>query len=325
MSMLPLLRTALTERLGIAHPLLLAPMAGVSGGRLAAAVSRAGGLGIVGGGYGDADWLDAQMALAGDAPVGIGFITWALQQQPQLLARALAWRPRAVFLSFGAIDRFAAEVRDGGALLIAQVQTLAQAREAAAQGADLIVAQGSEAGGHGGRRATLPLVPAVVDAVAPLPVLAAGGIADGRGLAAALMLGAAGAVCGTAFYVAEESLAHPQAKRAAVAGEGDATWRSTVFDAARDLHWPPDWDLRALRNRFSDRWEAAPEALRADVEARRHYAAAREAGDTDTAAVIVGEAADLVHAVQPAAAIVEAIVHPAARRIAEASASLPPP
>ena len=192
--------------------------------------------------------------------------------------------------------------------LVLQVQTVAAAREAKELGADVIVAEGAEAGGHGHSRSTLPLVPAVVDAVAPVPVVAAGGIADGRGLAAALMLGAAGVACGTAFYAAEEALAHPAAKGRLVAASGDATQRSTVADVARRIPWPEPWTIRTLENEFTRQWRADPERLRGDAGEIERYGRAREAGDFDTAAVIAGEAADLVRAVEPAGRIVERMV-----------------
>jgi len=177
------LKTRLTTELNIQHPILLAPMAGVSGGALAAAVTNAGGLGVIGGGYGDKEWLQRELLAAGNAPVGIGFISWALQKCPDLLNVALAREPKAIFLSFGEIRSFAPQIKRAGIPLIAQIQTVAQARAAASEGAEFIVAQGTEAGGHGGTRSTFPLVPAVVDAVGNIPVIAAGGIADGRGLA----------------------------------------------------------------------------------------------------------------------------------------------
>src|SRR5579883_2833265 len=186
--------TRLTERLGIKHPILLAQMALVSGGGLAGAVTAAGGLGIIGGGYGDAAWLESQFAAAGNHRVGCGFITWSLATRPQLLDVALAHKPAAVMLSFGDPRPFAPAIKAAGAALICQVQELAHVEEALDAGADIIVAQGSEAGGHGASRATLPFVPQVADLVArrapEAMVVAAGGIAEGRGLAAALMLGA---------------------------------------------------------------------------------------------------------------------------------------
>lgn len=304
------LKTTLTDLLGIKHPVLLAPMAGVSGGRLAAAVSRAGGLGIIGGGYGDSAWLGEQLAQCKGERFGVGFIAWALQRQPELLRQALEARPLAVLLSFAALDELATQVRDADAILIAQVQTVQQAREVVAQGAQVVVAQGAEAGGHSGLRGTLALVPAIVDAITPLPVVAAGGIADGRGLAAALMLGASGVMCGTVFYAATESLAHAQAKQRLVEASGDDTVKSVLFDLVRDRRWPPGpWQLRTLRNRFSDRWANDLAGLRSTLPAEQdHYAKANTLGDFDVAAVIAGEVADLVKSVLPAQQIVQSMV-----------------
>ena len=315
------IRTALTEVLAIRHPILLAPMAGVSGGSLAAAVTGAGGLGLIGGGYGDRDWLERELRAAGNTRIGVGFITWALERQPALLDLALDHAPAAIFLSFGDCRPFADRVTRSPARLVLQVQTVEQAKAALDAGADILVAQGTEAGGHGGRRATPPLVPAIVDIAGSVPVVAAGGIADGRGLAAALMLGAAGVLCGTAFYASDEALTHPNAKAAAVAGSGDATLRSSVFDLVRGLDWPADWNLRTLRNAFSERWAGAEAGLAGDA-VRRHYAAAVAEGDVATAAVIVGEAVDLVTRREPAAAIVERIAKEAAALLARAPTML---
>ena len=312
----------LMQRLGMALPLMLAPIALVSGGRLAAAVSRAGGFGFIGGGYGDRAWLKREFDAAEGAPVGVGFITWSLARQPGLLDLALARGPAAVFLSFGDIAPFAGPVRAAGVPLLAQVQTVAGAREAVAKGADVIVAQGAEAGGHGAARGTLALAPAVRDAIGDVPLVAAGGIADGRGMAAALMLGADAALCGTAFYAAEESLAHPRARQAAVAAGGDETRRSSVFDAARGIDWPAPWTLRARRNAFHARWEAAPEAMTAAD--RQAYAEAAAAGAPETAAVIVGEAVDLVRAVDPARRIACRITDEARRLVGTAPSLLWP-
>ncbi len=294
----------LTRMLAIEHPILLAPMAGIAGGRLAAAVSEAGGLGLIGGGYGDPDWLAGELRAAGNARIGIGFITWKLADNPVALDRALAASPAAVMLSFGEVAPFAETVKAAGRLLICQVQSVAAAREAAAAGADAIVAQGGEAGGHGAARATLPLVPAVVDAV-DCPVIAAGGIADGRGLAAALALGAQGVLMGTRFYASEEALSHDKAKQRLVEASGDATVRSSLFDIVRDLPWPEPFDIRTLDNAFFARWRGREDALREEVANQKaRYEAAAAAGDFDEAAVIAGEAADLVTAVRPAGTIV---------------------
>lgn len=311
----PSLATPLTELLQIQHPILLAPMAMVAGGALAAAVSRAGGFGIIGGGYGDQAWLETQLQLAGDASVGVGFITWSLAQQPQLLDLALAHQPRAIFLSFGELEPFATRVKDSGVKLIAQIQSLEQARAALEAGADMIVAQGAEAGGHGAARSTLPLVPEVVDAVQPLPVVAAGGIADGRGLAASLMLGASGVLMGTRFYASAESLALHAAKAHAAETSGDHTTRSAVFDILRQLDWPKPYSLRTLTNDMTRRWETDRDAVMADpAAALEAYRVAVEAEDFKVLPVIAGEATGLVNDIPPAAEIVERTVAEAVAR-----------
>ena len=307
--------TPICDILNIDHPILLAPMAGVSGGALAHAVSAAGGLGLIGGGYGNEGWLKQALQDAGNSRVGIGFITWALAHQPHLLDLALEHDPTALFLSFGELAPFAARIKDAGVILIAQVQSVAQAQRAVAQGADIIVAQGTEAGGHGGVMATLALVPAVVDVVGVVPVVAAGGIGDGRGMAASLMLGAQGVLCGTAFYASNEALTHDNAKASAIAASGEDTARSSVFDTARGLDWPDGWNLRALNNRFSTRWQDRQDVLKGDAVARQNFAQASIDGNTDIAPVIVGEGIGLVRAGEPAARIVT-------RMISEAEALL---
>lgn len=289
-------------------------MAMVAGGGLAAAVSKAGGLGFIGGGYGDHAWLEEQFALARGETVGIGFITWSLADNPVLLDVALAHEPIAVFLSFGPPGPFAAKIKQTGSMLIQQVQSVSQARTAAGMGADIIVAQGTEAGGHGASRATFPLVPAVVDAVHPVPVVAAGGIADGRGLAAALMLGACGVLMGSRFYTSAESLAHASAKSLAALSSGDNTTRSTVFDVLRRRRWPEPYTLRTLENRITDRWHDDPDGLMNDLTAQTEaYERAVKNGDMTQAAVIVGEAVDLIDGIPTAAEIVGRTVAQAAK------------
>ena len=173
--------TSLTVRLGIRHPILSAPMDLIAGARLTAAVSAAGGFGILGGGYGDKAWLEQETAklARGQHPFGIGFITWSLAKRPELLDIALAAKPHAIMLSFGDPRPFAPRIKAAGALLICQVQDEDMARQALEAGADILVAQGSEAGGHGASRTTIDIVPAIVDlAAGRVPVAAAGGIGD---------------------------------------------------------------------------------------------------------------------------------------------------
>jgi nitronate monooxygenase len=202
---------------------------------------------------------------AGNARAGVGFILWALERNLSALEVALDARPAAVMLSFGDPTSFTGQIKDAGCKTICQVQTLAQAKEAAASGADVIIAQGRDAGGHSGMtRGTMGLVPAVVDAVAPIPVVAAGGIADGRGLAAALALGAAGVSMGTRFTATRESLWDQAMKAATLAAGGDQTEQTRVFDVVRGAPWPTRYPGRALRNAFSARWHGDEEALAAD-------------------------------------------------------------
>ena len=320
-----MISTALTAQFDLAHPIVLAPMGAISGGRLAAAVSNAGALGLVGGGYGDAAWVRRELDLLKGStgrPWGIGFITWSLTAP--VLEIALASRPSAVMLSFGDPRPHAPLIKAAGAKLICQVQDLQGAAIARDCGADIIVAQGTEAGGHGASRATLPLVPAVVDLVAPIPVLAAGGIADGRGLAAALMLGAAGALIGTRFYASEEALGSPNAKRRIASAHGDQTLRTRVFDIVRNFAWPEVNTGRAIRNSFLDRWHGRDDELRAalKVETPKYWDASAK-GDVDTSVVWASEAVDLIHDIRPAADIVNGIGTEAARLLAAGAQLVP--
>jgi nitronate monooxygenase len=317
------IRTVLTEMFDLAYPLALAPMGAVSGGELAAAVSNAGGLGLVGGGYGDSQWLARELAIVATRSRrrwGVGLITWHASREAVELA--LSFRPDVFFLSFGNAAPYVPAIRAAGCRLILQVQGVEAAREAKALGADIVVAQGAEAGGHGATRATLPLVPAVVDAVHPTPVLAAGGVADGRGLTAALALGAAGAMIGTRFCVATEALTHPAAKQRMVTARGDQTARTRVFDTARGHTWPAPYTGRALRNSFLEHWHDRDQALAADADELARYRAAAQAGDFDTALVWAGEAVDLIDRVEPAAAIVERIGGDAQRWLRSAACLL---
>jgi len=292
-------------------------MAMAAGGALAGAVSRAGGLGLIGGGYGNADWLESEFANAGNQVVGCGMITWALAKKPELLDLILARNPKAVFLSFGDPAPFADQIRNAGAGLICQVQTLQDAKHAIDLGADIIVAQGAEAGGHGERRATMALVPEVADYIAraapDVLLCAAGGIADGRGLAAALMLGADGVLVGSKLWASFEALVHPHMHAAALAATGDETIRSRVMDEARGLDWPVRYDCRVLRNEFTSRWHDDIDGLRAnmDVEGPR-WTQAWQAGNVAGSNTFVGESVGMIHRVAPAGEIVKAMVDDAA-------------
>ncbi|HEY7690244.1 MAG TPA: nitronate monooxygenase [Dongiaceae bacterium] len=312
-----MLRTRLTEKLKITHPVISAPMGFASGGKLAAAVTSAGGLGLIGGGYGEEKWLREQLAAAGNQRVGCGFITWSLKKQPHLLDIALERVRGALFLSFGDPAPFAPRIKQAGLPLICQIQSLADAARAIDVGADVIVAQGSEAGGHGERRATFTLVPEVADLIArraPDTLLcAAGGVADGRGLAAALALGADGVVAGTRFWASAEALVHPNLQAAGVAASGDDTLRTTVIDIVRGFtEWPKRYDNRVLKSATTERWSGKEDELRAGMAAEMpRYAEAAAKGDTRVVSPIVGEGIGLIHGVAPAEEILQGMVRQA--------------
>jgi nitronate monooxygenase len=314
--------TALTRLLGITHPIILAPMGGVAGGRLAAAVSQAGGFGMIGGGYGNPKagyggkaWMDGEFRAAGNARIGVGYITWSLAQFPELFDQALEHAPKVFGLAFGDETLFAPRIKAAGITLLCQVQDLDGAKRALDSGADIIVAQGTEAGGHGkSGRTTMTLTPAIVDIAGKVPVVAAGGLSDGRGLAAALMLGASGILAGTRFWATPEALGSDTAKRLLTAARSDDTLRTRVFDIVRGLDWPEGYSGRAIANDFSRKWHGRERELEENLgrETEAYWAAAK-AGDTSKAVVFAGEGIDLIHDIKPAGEIVHAIAEDAER------------
>src|SRR4051812_38102988 len=311
--------TPLTQLLGIKHPILLAPMDTIAGSRLTRAVSEAGGFGILGGGYGDQERLEAETRqLSGLASFGIGFITWSLAKQPRLLDIALDAHPQAIMLSFGDPAPFAARIKASGARLICQVQSEDMATQALDAGADILIAQGTEAGGHGASRTTVDIVPSIVDlAAGRVPVVAAGGIADGRGLAAMMMLGASGVLLGTRFYASREADGAEEAKRRICAADSGATVRGIIFDLSRNNVWPAPFTGRCLVNDHARRWIGREVELMQNVAAvGADYAAAKAAGNFDIAAVIAGEAVGLIHDIPPAAEIVARIAAEAEQHLA---------
>jgi NAD(P)H-dependent flavin oxidoreductase YrpB (nitropropane dioxygenase family) len=215
-------------------------MAFAGGGALAAAVTRAGGLGLIGDGYGDPAWLDDQFDAAGDQHVGVGFITWSLRKSPSLLTDALKHRPTAVMLSFGDPRPFVDDIRDAGTVMICQCQNMEHVQDAVDVGAEIVVAQGAEAGGHG-------------------------------------------------------------------------ALRTRVADIARQIPWPRGFTARIRRNAFTDRWHGREDELEANVAIEGpRYRQAFADGDPDNTGVWFGEAAGLIHAIEPAAVIVERMVAEAA-------------
>lgn len=216
-------------------------------------------------------------------------------------------------LSFGDPRPLAVPIRRAGSKLIVQVTDLREASEAIDVGADVIVAQGTEAGGHSGQggRSTLSFVPVVVDLAAPTPVLAAGGIADGRGVAAALALGAAGALVGTRFQAATEALVDPSVAKAILESSGEDTERGTFLDIARGSGWPSRYPARTLRHPFTELWRRRADQLSADSEdtavrqaCQQAYREALKRGELPPEPVWASESIDLITDLRPAADIV---------------------
>jgi nitronate monooxygenase len=304
-------------------------MALATGGVLAAACAQAGALGLIGGGYGDLAWTQREYTLAtellkGDtashARLGCGFITWKLDETAEALDWVLTQKPCAIMLSFGDPRPYAARIAEAGAQLICQVQRLDQVAQAIEAGASVIVAQGGEAGGHGANalegRSTFTLVPEIADYLtAHSPntlLLAAGGVADGRGLAAALMLGADGVLVGSRLWATTESLAAAGAKNQATQTNGDGTARSKVFDILRRKNWPAPYDFRAIRNDLHRALEADMADLEANPEtARDNYDSGVKAGDFSRAHATVGEAVGLIADVPSAQTLIARITQQA--------------
>jgi nitronate monooxygenase len=320
------IRTPLTKKLEISHPILLAPMDLVADARLTTAVSAAGGLGILGGGYGDEQWLRRELDLlaASQARFGVGFITWSMAKQSKLLDLVLERKPVAIMLSFGDPGPFVERIKRAGALVICQVQSIALAKDAVASGADILVAQGTEAGGHGASRGLVTLVPELIDELGTsTPIIAAGGIADGRGLAAALMLGAQGVLMGTRFYATPEAAGAEAAKHRIRAASGDDSLRSIVFDISRHNVWPAPFTGRCLRNEHLERWYGREvELMRHLDEESTKYLTARADGNFDIAAVIAGESAGLVREISPVREVVDRIVVDASTLLARGQSNV---
>jgi nitronate monooxygenase len=305
--------SALSAMFGLTYPIIQAPMAGASGGDLAREVARAGGLGFIGTGTrATPAWLVGEWAkLEGARPVGIGFMTWALDRYPdqrELLQVACKLHPAAVLISFGDPRPYGPAIKAAGARLICQVQTAADVPFALEAGADLLVAQGAEAGGHTGEIPLRSILAEVLAAAGEVPVAAAGGIATGADVAAVMAAGACGGMIGTRFVATSECLYHARAKERIVqAGEGETVYTS-VFDRVQGIPWPSQFRGRALRNDFTDRWHGHEAELTASVDAVRPvFEAARQAADYRTMYVYAGEAAARIDAILTAAEVVRRI------------------
>ena len=307
------LRTAFTDLVGIEHPVVSAGMgSGAAGGELAGAVSEAGGLGIVGASWLSAEAIGAEVELARQRtskPIGVNLLLFGNEQ---LVEPVLELDPAVFSTAWPRDDQdlgsIFARAHERGAIVMHMVAALPDAVAAVEAGADVIVAQGTEGGGHVGEIATTVLVRQVVKAVAPVPVVAAGGFADGAGLAAALALGAEAALFGTRFMATDEFAGSALTKRAVVASDGHDTTLTSVLDTLQGRDWPGAWS-RAARSRFVEEWLGREPELRRRREAvLARLRAAQEQGETDYAAVWLGQSAGLVDSVEPAAEVVRRIV-----------------
>jgi NAD(P)H-dependent flavin oxidoreductase YrpB (nitropropane dioxygenase family) len=313
------LHTPVCDLLGIGVPVGNAGMAGgTAGPELAAAVANAGGLGGLGGiSRGGPEALRADIRKTRELsskPFSVNLWVHILPTLPQLLDVCVEERVPSVTFTFGDPAPYVGRMKDAGIKVIHQVQTVAQAKQAATAGVDVIIAQGGEAGGHTGSVATMALVPQAVDAAHGVPVLAAGGIADGRGLVAALALGAQGVVMGTRFVAAEESRpsAHQHRERILAATADDTIW-TDVFDIIDGIPWPwPEWiHGRTIRTPFADEWHGRETELREQIAAiRAESTTAHEAPDRAHSAY-AGQASGLVRDVKTAAQIIAAITREA--------------
>jgi NAD(P)H-dependent flavin oxidoreductase YrpB (nitropropane dioxygenase family) len=317
-----MIRTPVCDLLGIEHPIALGGMGSIYAPDLVAAVSNAGGLGAMGCHYMSPDQIRTGTSAIRERtnkPFALNFLIFDIHEDG--FAAALALRPAQIAFAWPRPDQdvktYIARAHAAGCKVTFMAGGVAEAVRAAESGADVIIAQGTEGGGHVGWQASLPLIPMVVDAVAPVPVLAAGGIADGRGLAAALSLGADGVLLGTRFLASVESPLHPNFKQAILDSDGHDTLLSEIPDLAAGLVWPGAM-TRSRRNRFIERWAGREWALRQRrAEAHAEVLAARKRGDRDEAPLSMGQDAGLIRDILPAGEIVRRIAEEAERILTE--------
>jgi len=296
--------TRLCKQLGIKYPIFQGGMAWISGGRLAAAVSEAGGCGFIGTGGADPDWLREQLTIAQQhtkKPLGVNLMLTSPYLE-QMVDLVVSEKVAVVSTGAGNPGRFMERFKEAGITVIPVVSSVILARRLERLGADAIIAEGMESGGHMGEMTTMCLVPMLVDAV-QVPVVAAGGIADGRGMVAAMALGAEGIQMGTVFICSDECLAHPLYQEKVI----KAADRDTVMCGLSTAH-----PVRALHNRFTREFLQAERGgvSREELETMGigRYPRAALQGDVDYGTVMSGQIAGLVKKVEPAADIVNRVV-----------------
>lgn len=307
-----MLRTRICELLGIEHPIVLGGMGTGTSPELVAAVSAAGGLGVLGATRQSPEDVArdaAAIRAATTRPFGLNLLLF--MERPGQYDGLLAARPKVVSTAWPTLEQdlsgYVARAHAIGALFMHMISTVAEAKAVARAGVDVIVAQGTEGGGHIGLMGTMPLVPMVVSAVAPIPVLAAGGVADGRGLAAALALGADGVLLGTRFLATDEAPIAKGFKQAILESDGHDTLVTDIPDVANGQAWPGAY-VRVRRNRFIEEWMGRGNELRRRrVEVSAQLREAAKAGDPDRGAIMIGQTAGLIDRVEPAADLVRQI------------------
>jgi NAD(P)H-dependent flavin oxidoreductase YrpB (nitropropane dioxygenase family) len=326
-----MIRTPVCDLLDIEHPIALGGMGSASSPAMTAAVSRAGGLGAMGCHYLTPEQVRERAEAARketNKPFGLNFLLFDVREDA--FAEALRFRPAVMQFAWARQEQdlkpFIERSHEAGCKVTYMVSTVKEAERAVKAGTDIIIAQGSESGGHVGWMGTMPFIPMVVDAVGDnVPVLAAGGFADGRGLVAALSLGAQGILLGTRFLASVESPLHPNFKQAIVDSDGHDTQLSEIPDIAAGQVWPGAM-TRSRRNKFIERWAGREWYLRQNrAEAIAKLRAAREAGDVDEGPLSMGQDAGLIHDIPSAGELVRRIAAEAeeilARRLPKLLAS----
>ena len=319
-----MIRTPVCGLLDIEVPIIQAGMSTFTSAELVAAVTNAGGLGSLGAANRPVDDLRRQLARIADLTGGSFAVNHLVTvMDEETFALTLEARPRVISMALDHPHDYVKRAHDAGALVMHQVTTVQQARDAAERGVDLIVAQGGEAGGYGGTVATMTLVPQVVDAVRPLPVIAAGGITDGRGMAAALMLGAQGVNIGTRFLATVESPIADGHKQAILAGKSEDVIKADVWNDIMPLPGAAGYFTvpRALRTPFLDEWQARREdARREQKRLQGEVAAAAQSGRFHELMPFAGQSSGAISSIIPAADVVHGIASEAEELLRGAAA-----
>ncbi len=319
-----MLTTRFTELFDLKFPIMSAPMSGHSGGPLAAAVSKAGGLGTFSGtDERGPDWVRDQISTIREEtgqPFAVGFITPFMKFMEENFKAALETKAPAVIFSFSDPEPWLSMARDAGVITICQVQSMALAEQAMSAGADVLIAQGNEAGGHCGSASMLPLLVRVAERYPETPLLAAGGIASGRALAAVMAAGADGANVGTAFLATPEATDVPDVyKERVVASDGEDTVFTKVYDLIDGLPWPDEMGARVYNNELVREWHGRDVEIVEQQEQLRERTQAAYRNDPESAAVYMGQSAGDVHGIRPAAEVLTDICEAAEELLVRSS------